>query len=485
MKKQKYNAQSKHSLSKKDVEKIQKTFSWLQFSIKILILFTAVFLMVFFTDKKGYFIADQSNNHISRKWASFYEYTKTKEVDVVILGNSHVITGVDPFVLSDALGSTCFILGNSGTGIIDAWFQLGEALKHVQPKLIVLETYCINNGKKPDGDAIPYFQSFDAQKNRLYKLQCMPQLFYSDSWVEAWSPSIRNHSFLLTDTARIKYNMKNPNLPKLKKLDLGRFARFDFGLQDSILQKYDSIGSPVNGEEYQISAFTKKYLEKIMKMCEERNIPVLFFTVPMYYKHISNYDVWKITLSEELQKYPTTKWLDLQMPYDTAIYTPNMFENTYEGNQHLSNLGMTVTAYKLATFINSNYPDLLPDRSKDIKWIEDFKITDYFAYNQDIANGMNGFTSIVKDKQVNDFHIKELVLQGNKETNRLILKITKQDNLPNMLTVQCNITMQGNTFIASIQMYSVKDIFPPKHKVYLADIRKEVKINELLNITVK
>jgi len=485
MKKQKYNVQSKHALPKKDVEKRQKPFSWLQFSIKILILFAAVVSVVFFTDKKGYFIADQSNNHIRRKWASFYDYTKTKEVDVIILGNSHVITGVDPFVLSDALGSTCFILGNSGTGIIDAWFQLGEALKHVQPKLIVLETYCINDGKKPKGDAIPYLQSFDAQRNKLYKLQCMPHLFYSDNWVEAWSPSIRNHSFLLTDTTRIKYNIKHPNFPKSKKLDLGRFARFDFGLQDSILHKYDSIGSPVNGKEYQISTFTKKYLEQVMKMCEERNIPVLFFTVPMYYKHISNYDVWKTTLNEELQKYPNAKWLDLQMPYDTVIYTPDMFENTYDKNQHLSNLGMTVTAYKLATFINNDYPNLLPDRSKDLKWIDDFKTTDYFVYNQDVTKGMTGFASIVKDMQVGDFHIKELALQENKESNRLILKITKQDNLPDILTVLYNITMQENKFIAPIQMYGVKDVFPPKHKVYIADIRKEAKINELSNITVK
>jgi hypothetical protein len=484
MKKQKYGKEGyKPIQSTKKVEKPQKSFSWRQFSIKILILFAAVMLVIIFTDKKGYFIAEQINNHIRRKWAYFYDYTKTKEVDVIILGNSHVITGIDPFILSDATGSTCFILGNSGTGIIDAWFQLGEALKHAQPKLVVLETYCINNGKKPEGDAIPYLQSFDAQENIFYKMQCMPQLFYSDSWVEAWSPSIRNHSFLLTDVARISNNIKNPPKNQSKKMDLGRFARFGFGLQDSILAKYDAIGSPVKGEEYQISTFTKKYLRKIMKMCEERNIPVLFLTIPMYYKHVSNYVDWETTLNEELQKYPKAKWFDLQMPYDTAIYTPDMFENTYENNQHLSNLGMTVSAYKLAEFINNNYPDLLPDRSKETKWINDFKTTDHFPYNQDIAKGMIGFTSIVKNKQAGNFHIRELVLRENKESNQLILKINKQDDMPNMLTVQCNITIQGNTFIAPIQMYSVKEIFPPKHKVYIADIRKEVNVNEILNIT--
>jgi len=71
------------------------------------------------------------------------------------------------------------------------------------------------------------------------------------------SPSIRNHSFLLTDTARIKYNIKNPDKPISKKLDLGRLQDFLMVLQDSTLLRYDSIGAPVDGAKYQISAFTK------------------------------------------------------------------------------------------------------------------------------------------------------------------------------------------------------------------------------------
>jgi len=113
---------------------------------------------------------------------------------------------------------------------------------------------------------------------------------------------------------------------------------------------------------------------------------VLFITVPMYYKHIHNYDSWEIRLKEELQKYPNHKWLNLQAPYDTVIYTPDKFEDTYTENQHLSNSGMIVTAYKLSEFIENNYPNLLPDRSKETAWINDFKTTDYFAYNQNITS---------------------------------------------------------------------------------------------------
>jgi hypothetical protein len=171
------------------------------------------------------------------------------------------------------------------------------------------------------------------------------------------------------------------------------------------------------------------------------------------------------------------------MPYDTLMYTPDMFENTYEANQHLSNLGMMVTAYKLAACIHENYPDLLPDRSKDIKWINDFKTNEYFAYNQDIANNMAGFSSIVKNKQIGTFYVRELAMQENRENNRLILKINRQDHLPDRLTVQYILTVEGKNFIVPIQMFSPKEIFPPKHKVYIADIQKGIKINDILDIT--
>lgn len=476
-------------LNKKQVQTVNTTnvvvkpiSSW-YFLRKVLLLFFAVIIVIIYTDKKGYFIAEQANNHIRRKWESFYNFTETKEVDVLILGNSHIITGIDPFVLSTATSSNCFILGNSGTGIIDAWFQLGGALKHTKPKLVILETYCINNDEEEHSNVTPFLQSFDAQKDVLYKLKSMPQLFSTDQWLEAWSPSIRNHSFLLTDTARINYNVKNP--PKkidLKKLDLGRFSRFTYGLQDSTLIKYDSIGAPVKGEEYKISEFSEKYLQKIMEICRTADIPILFLTVPMYYKHISNYKNWKTKLANELNKYPDAKWFDLQMPYDTLSYSPEMFENTYAQNQHLSNSGMIITAYKVAEYIDINYPNLLPNRSNQTVWINDFKNTEHFVYNQDVVDGMVGYSSIVKNKTVDGFHIRELAQLETEEMKQFILKINKQTNSPAELNVQCKVAFNGNSMDATIKMYKVTGLYAPKHNVYLTNLNKGLIIYDILSI---
>lgn len=460
-----------------------KVFSWKKFSIKVFALAAIVFAVVYFTDKKGYFIADQKNNHIRRKWASFYDFAAKKEVDVIILGNSHVITGVDPFVLSTATGSNCFILGNSGTNVLDAWFQLGEALKHTTPKLVVLETYCINEQVKPTNDVVtPYLQSFDAQKSALYKLKSMPELFHSDNWVAAWSTTIRNHSFLLKDWARIKQNYKKPDKYKPTKLDLGRFARFNFGLQDSTLQKYETFGPPVDGNNYVLSDHSKKYLKKVMDLCAEKNIPVLFLTVPMYQKHVTNYETWRTKLNEELSQYSNTKWLDLQLNYDATLYTPDKFENTYAANQHLTNLGMAVTAFKLAAFLEKEYPNLLPDRTQDAVWIKDFMTNDYFPYIQEINQSIPNIKLIVKNKQIGNYLVKELAIQFNKETDRIILKLAPSLALPENLGAQLVLNVQGNNILAPVKFFKPSEVYSSKYATYFTDINKGFNLLDIVSI---
>jgi hypothetical protein len=462
----------------KQENKAGVAFNWITFALKLLALFTIIVLIVSYTDRKGYFMSDQSNNHTKRKWEAFYKFTKTKKIDVLVVGNSHVFTGIDPFVLSVATGSNCFLLGNSGTGIADAYFSLGEALQKIKPKVVVVETWIIGESSKSEGMA--EIQSFEAHRDKLYKLRMMPELFNSDNWVKIWSPTIRNHSFLLTNTAQIEYNIKNPAPPRQNKLELGRFARFETGLEDSTLMKYKTLGAPIDGQEYNISAHSKKYVNKIIELCKSKNVPVLFVTVPMYHAHIAHYETWKARLNEELQKYPSAQWLNLQSPYDIVRYTPDAFENTYDANQHLSNTGMVITGYKLAEYLSNNYS--LPDRSKDPQWIADFETQPHFIFNQDATPNMSDYTSIVKNKNMGAEKVKDLLVQKNKNYNRIIIKIEKPTTLGESITAVFQVQYQNQQFPAAIRMSSFKEVFPPHCNVYVADVKTDMQILDVAGI---
>ncbi|GHS85731.1 hypothetical protein FACS1894201_05800 [Bacteroidia bacterium] len=452
---------------------IQDQFSWRVFAFKTLFMFAIVVVTVAFTDYKGYFTSDQSNNHTRRKWNGFYKFTKNKQIDVLVVGNSHVFTGIDPFVLSVATSSNCFLLGNAGAGIADAYFTLGEALQKLKPKVVVVETFSIGNSSKGDG-IMSGIQSFEAHNNTLYKLRMMPELFYSDDWIRAWSTTIRNHSFLLTNKAQIEYNVKNPTPPTSNRLELGRFARWDNGLDDSTLHKYKTLGAAIDGTQYVQSEHSKKYVRKIVELCESKGVPVLFFTVPMYSEHIAHYDVWKATLQNELQQYSHTQWYDLQASYDSERYTKDAFENTHEANQHLTNSGMIITAYKLADYLCRNYS--LPNRSEEPLWLADFKDQPHFVFNQDLLNGTAGYTSIVKNKQVGKFLVKELLVQESNDYNRVIIKVADTEELTALITPVFQIQFQNQIISTPIQMYSPNDVFPPHHKVYITNLRRDMKI---------
>jgi hypothetical protein len=489
-------AQKKYNNRKTNIRHIQtknnlqhqqpsvKPFGWLKFCSKLLLLLAIIVAVVVYTDKEEYFKADQSNNHVDRKWKSFYNFTKNKTIDIILCGNSHIITGIDPFVLSCATSTNCFILGTPGVDIADTYFSLCDALKHTIPKLVVIETYAIGGNDDKDNGSMYQIMSFEAHNDFFYKLQMMPKLFNSNSWIKAWSPTIRNHSFLLTNQEQIKFNIKNHGKrpASTNNLDLGRFARFGFGLQDSILQKYDSIGAPVNGSNFTISERSKNNLKKIMDLCKEKEIPVLFLTIPMYYKHIHDYEHWQAVLSEELKKYPDSKWINWQMPYDTTTFTPEVFENTYETNQHLSNFGMALTAYKLADFLLQNNSYNLPDRSKEKQWISDFSNQPHFLYNQNLLSGTAGFYEPVKDKQLDNYHIKEIIVQENKESNHVILKVQNPNDLGTTINVALKMQFQNQIINAPVQMYGVKGVFPSEHKVYAVDLKKDFKILDIVEI---
>ncbi|MDR2127111.1 MAG: hypothetical protein LBP63_09815 [Prevotellaceae bacterium] len=462
----------KHVSNNKEIQ-----FVWSKFYSKLLMFFAIVLSIIAFTDSKGYFIADQTNNHVYRKWKSFYQFTKTKNVDILLLGNSHIMTGLDPFVLSVATGTNCFILGTPGTSVADAYFCLAEALTKTKPQLVILETYCINNTEKYD-PKIAQIQSFEANQNILYKLKMMPYLFNSDDWIKAWSPTVRNHSFLLTNMKQIKFNKQNKYGRNIaaNKLDLGRFARFGTGIEDSLLTKYETLGAPNKGTEFKISERSKKYLKKIVNLCHSKNIQVLFLSVPMYYKHISDYDIIKATLNAEFQKYESVQWLNLQSPYDSVCYTKDMFENTYEPNQHLTNSGMNITAYKTADFLLNGSAYKLYNRSQEPQWIADFQTQPHFIFNQNPSPRIKGYTSVLNDKTISSFHVKELLLQQKENSNMLMLKIKKDAKLNSSITVTFEINYGNQIISTPIAMHRVKDIMPPDCNIYFADIRKDINI---------
>ena len=432
---------SKKSVKNKKIEKkstvTKKSFLLnqpiLHIAIKSLFLILIVGIVVYYSDSKGYFNPDETNNHTMKKWNAFYEFSEKNDVDIILLGNSHLYSGINPKNLSVTLGLNAFILASPGTNIANTYFSLKEALKRTNPKLIVIETYGINNFdpyKLKKGGLSDQFKSFYARRDFFIKTISTPFLFKSDNYCYAWSNTLRNHDFIFNDTLQLSKNQKiiKKKPKKNNKLYLGRYVRFQTGIEDTTLVKYDSLGSPVKGEDYLYSEYALKYVDKIVEVCKENNVELMFLTLPMYYKHIDNYAVWNKKISEVLKKYPN-KWLNMQLPYDTTVFTPMCFENTYKNNQHMTYNGSLIATYKLAKYIKSELNVKLPSRKNNTKWKNIFYGQEgYFENNPVLANDeVNKL--LCKDFATNNVFLKEVsIIQPQNSKNKIIIAKIENKN---------------------------------------------------------
>ena len=127
-------------------------------------------------DFSGMFNPDMVNFHEKIQWDAFYDFTKTNDVDVLLVGNSHLYTGINPNHLSCALGANSFILASPGTTIMDSYHALKEGLTRCDPKVVVVETYGIsskNIRELTGGELTSQFRSFSSRKNIWKKLEAI------------------------------------------------------------------------------------------------------------------------------------------------------------------------------------------------------------------------------------------------------------------------------------------------------------------------
>ena len=479
-------AKKKVSQKEKTNVSLQIEKSWALLLTKLGIVFLVVISVIHYTDYKAYF-EDQSHeykNRVYKRWNAFYDFSKRDSIDILLVGNSHIYQGIEPAALSTTLGVNSFILASPGESIKDTYFSLREALKNCNPKVVIIETFGITHVPSENTE-LTSMLPFNARKDVVEKLYSMPYLFSVDNYIPAWSSTIRNHDFIFSSEKPLE---AKPSVKQMREqgLYLGRYIRNEY-LTDSTLRLYDSLGAPFDGKQAIINESSDLYVQKIVTLCEKHNTTPIFVTLPMYYKHICNYEDLRQRISSIIA--PTSAiWLDLQMPYDTVKFNFMCFENTYEKNQHISSHGAFVCANKIAHFIHDSLRITFPDRSLNKRWktryYKHFKETG-FIQNYRPSSNDKAITMICTDTIVNSLSIKECFIYTKEKQRILFLKIAKDssfqvlndtikaifwiehqnkklylqmDLLKNIEYEPFNFYLYGNTFISDCKFLELKGI---------------------------
>lgn len=94
------------------------------------------------------------------KYGDFFEHAA--EIDVLFLGSSHVINGVNPVELYEQYGYTSYNMGGHGSTLPATYWELMMALDYCAPKVVVVDTYMLE--KDYQYIDVMYEHSTDAER---------------------------------------------------------------------------------------------------------------------------------------------------------------------------------------------------------------------------------------------------------------------------------------------------------------------------------
>ena len=453
--------------------------------LKALLFLAIIGAAIFAFDKSGIFAPDQANYHEKRRWDSFYEFTKSNNVDVLLIGNSHLYTGIDPNHLSCALGANCFILAAPGSPIMDSYFALKEGLKRCDPKVVVLETFGIkaaNVRTYTGGSLTLVFRSFYSRKNFFQKLFSTPFLFSPDNYLMAWSESVRGHDILFKDPELVKKNLSGKNIVhKRKGMNLGRFTTFTSGITDKTDKKYDEEGAVIDGNAFRVNRECYKYVKKIQRLCDRKGIKLVFLTLPMYHKHIKNYSSWHTIVSRVIG--PEYDHLDLQDPYDYEVFTKECFENTRKDNQHMTAVGAFKADYKLASFLTEKAKVDFPKRYESPEWRDMFYGEAGFFENYPLDPKDDRNFKLCGRMNLGRIGVLSCALIPYDDEAQVFMRVDKRTD-PSLLPDSMELTLEVEKFDGKKEFYSVpvslrKGIDPLNNYIYMSGMLQKMEIKSV------
>ncbi len=279
----------------------------------------------------------------SAKYRDFFKEARQDRIDVLFLGSSHMIDGVNPVQLYEEYGITSYNMGGHGSVMAATYWELVNALDYCRPKLVVIDTYMLEkdyrlldvmSGQEPEEEISTSIDQlhlnmdcFPLSRNKILALNDL----FSSSDIR-WQfivPFIKYHSRWSSLKADDFTGVLGKNAPNLL---MGAELQFR---TDPNVDSYPLI----RPDEYlEKETLSMEYLRKAVDYCQRNNINVILVHIPF-------------GANEERQQAGNSAQLiadEMNVPYLNLLYMPELVDTKTDFNDsgHLNNRGsFKVTSY--------------------------------------------------------------------------------------------------------------------------------------------
>ena len=284
---------------------------------------------------------------------SFYDIEEDT-LDVLCIGSSHSYHSIQPNLLWGEYGIPSYVMSSPGQSVPCSYYLLKEMLNYQSPKVVLLETYCFRDKRLYRSEGI-LRQAVDGMRFGKTKIEMVEDFFPDYTWKEKLS-------------YYIPFLMYHDRWSELKSEDFSQNAWMKGGVLNFNQVPQEEPEFPE--EPLPLSKVTRKYLNKIIQLCEENGIGLVIYASPIANTGAvvealgSNLAVEKFTAKRGIPFLFYQKTDDLGIDYETDFYD----------DQHLNTYGTEKLTRKMGEWLIQNY-DVEDHRQEEeyASWDEDYE----------------------------------------------------------------------------------------------------------------
>lgn len=302
------------------------------------------------------------NKDYTAKMEEFY--TSEQALDIIILGNSHAYCSFDPAIINANLGVNAYNLGQGGQHIEVTYAYLEEALKYQQPQLVVVELFNARDVVKDAGVAVNLL-SLNAMRPSLTQAEAIVNYLPPKYYLEALIPAVNQHH-TWSSPATLADNLKDTFLPGYPFQN--GYRAIDHMLTAENYQKYVDNIKELHNRFKPIPDDKLYWVEKMIALCREKDVDLMFTVSPMVDAFIKNkdYEVWSGHI-REIAKEKGIPFFDFNDEYDEMHFRREHFANEVNIFHHTNEYGAYLSSMRLSRFIRENFE--IERHSNDPAWL--------------------------------------------------------------------------------------------------------------------
>mgnify|MGYP003369178400 FL=1 len=333
----------------------------IKFIIKVFIFILCLIPMTMIIGKKYSSASTENiiNGFNKKRFEDFYSLPKNS-LDMVFLGSSHSYCTFDPEIFDNKLNTNSFQLGMPLQHPDSTYYTLKEVLNYQKPKIVVMEVYwdLLKNGFELN----QVKTLFQVLNNETLKDEYIKEDFplsekikYNVNVLKYQADYFAYKGNEYNNKIKNKFNVKDKETKKQIGTEEYRSKGYVYSDYKMLQDEYNKTNQFKNldGKNFEFSENQKYFLEKIINLCKENNIELIFVTAPIAnvsMDYIKNYNLIHDKVANFAKKHNI-----FYIDYNIINKQENLLTNdNFRDDAHLNHSGVEIISNHFINILKEN-----------------------------------------------------------------------------------------------------------------------------------